>query len=46
MITVVSWNIAMRLQAVDELLDMGADVFSPRGWALALWSSYGMSVAM
>ena len=26
MITVVSWNIAMRFQAVDELLDMDADV--------------------
>jgi endonuclease/exonuclease/phosphatase family metal-dependent hydrolase len=26
MITVVSWNIAMRLQAVEELLTMGADV--------------------
>ena len=26
MIQVVSWNIAMRLQAVDELLAMDADV--------------------
>ena len=26
MIRVVSWNIAMRLQAVDELLAMDADV--------------------
>ena len=26
MITVVSWNIVMRLQAVEELLAMDADV--------------------
>ena len=36
MITVVSWNIAMRLQAVEELLAMDATTWRSSCWAASV----------